>query len=233
MEANRRALVLMALMGITAVASFAVRPGAKAGGSRKTFSLATIVPTRFGGWSELPGQGAQVVNPQTQALLDKLYSQILARAYVDSAGYRIMLSLAYGDDQRGALQAHKPEVCYPAQGFQVHSNEQAEIATDFGPIRGRRLNTSLGQRKEPVTYWFTAGERIVTNRFDQRLVELRLALTGEVPDGLLFRVSSIDGEPARAFDMHDRFVNDLLRSIAPAERVRLAGLSIKEPGGAP
>jgi len=127
----------------------------------------------------------------------------------------------------------KPEVCYPAQGFQVHSNEQAEIATDFGPIRGRRLNTSLGQRKEPVTYWFTAGERIVTNRFDQRLVELRLALTGEVPDGLLFRVSSIDGEPARAFDMHDRFVNDLLRSIAPAERVRLAGLSIKEPGGAP
>lgn len=49
----------------------------------------------------------QVVNPQTQELLDKLYSQILTRTYVNAKGYRIMLSLAYGSDQRGALQAHK------------------------------------------------------------------------------------------------------------------------------
>ena len=29
--------------------------------------------------------------------------------------------MAYGDDQRGGLQAHRPEVCYPAQGFKVTS----------------------------------------------------------------------------------------------------------------
>ena len=68
------------------------------------------------------------------------------------------------------------------------------------------------------------------NRLDRRLVELRLALTGEVPDGLLFRVSSIDAQPARAFGMHDKFVNDLLRAVAPAERVRLAGLRAQERG---
>jgi len=49
--------------------------------------------------------------------LDKLYSQILNRVYVNATGYRIMLLLAYGSDQHGSLQADKPEVCYPAQGF--------------------------------------------------------------------------------------------------------------------
>ena len=122
MGTTRRALVMLALMGTATVGSFAIRPSTKARDRGKTFSLEAIVPKRFADWAELPGQGVQVVNPQTQALLDKLYSQILARAYVDSAGYRVMLSLAYGDDQRGAQQAHKPEVCYPAQGFEVHSN---------------------------------------------------------------------------------------------------------------
>src|SRR6267378_4531886 len=105
--------------------------------------------------------GAIVARPTTkasdlgQALLDKLYSQILTRTYVNSAGYRIMLSLAYGSDQRGSLQAHKPEVCYPAQGFALQANEAASIATSYGAIPVRRLLTSLGARKEPVTYWFT------------------------------------------------------------------------------
>ena len=58
-----------------------------------------------------------MVNPQTQELLDKLYSEVLTRVYVNASGYRIMRSLAYGFDQRGAMQAHMPEVCYPAQGF--------------------------------------------------------------------------------------------------------------------
>jgi EpsI family protein len=46
-------------------------------------------------------------------------------AYVNASGYRIMLSLAYGSDQRGALQAHKPEVRYPAQGFTLHGRSGA------------------------------------------------------------------------------------------------------------
>ena len=83
--------------------------------------LEPTVPQSFGDWTELPDQPAQVVNPQTKELLDTLYSQILTRTYVNKDGYRIMLSMAYGDDQRGGLQAHRPEVCYPAQGFKVAS----------------------------------------------------------------------------------------------------------------
>jgi EpsI family protein len=186
--------------------------------------LEAVVPKQFGEWVELPEQGAQVVNPQTKEMLDKLYSQILTRTYANRQGYRIMLSMAYGDDQRGTLQAHKPEICYPAQGFQLLSNEAGQLSTPFGNIEVRRLNTSLGPRVEPVTYWFTVGDRVIQNKVEKRLAEIRLGLTGQVPDGLLFRISSIDSDPRRAFGMQQTFTADLLSNLTPAARKRVSGL---------
>ena len=122
-------------MAFAAMAGIVVRPSVKATSGGANFLLEDVVPKQFGDWRELPQLGAYVVNPQTKELLDKLYSQILTRTYVNSSGYRIMLSLAYGDDQRGGLQAHKPEVCYPAQGFALHSNQEAQVATPFGSRR--------------------------------------------------------------------------------------------------
>ena len=220
----RTAIVLAVLMSLAAVGGMAARPGTKPPGSAPRYILEDTVPREFGSWRLLPDAGAQVVNPQTKELLDKLYSQILTRTYVNPQGYRVMLSLAYGDEQRGDLQAHKPEVCYPAQGFKLHSNEAAEHATPFGGIAARRLGTSLGPRQEPVTYWFTMGDRAVRSKFEQRLVEIRLGLTGEVPDGLLFRVSSIDDSPQRAYRIQDAFITDLLKAVPVRDRMRLSGL---------
>ena len=110
-------IVLAALMCGASVAGIAARPSDRAADNGHAISLEAIVPGHFGDWGELPDQSAQIVNPQTKELLDKIYSQVLTRAYVNKEGYRIMLSMAYGDDQRGGLQAHRPEVCYPAQGF--------------------------------------------------------------------------------------------------------------------
>lgn len=228
----RRAALLLggALLG-TALAGAWLRPsGQRARAQPQRFVLEDLVPKRFADWAEVPSQVLQVVNPETQALLDKLYAQTLSRTYASASGYRIMLSLAYGDDQRGGLQAHKPESCYPAQGFALHSNEPSEIATPFGSIAGRRLQTSLRQRREPVTYWFTQGDTVVRNRFEARMIELKLALTGRIPDGLLFRVSSIDDQPARAFQWHDTFVADLLSTVPERDRVRLSGLSALPAG---
>ena len=222
-------IVIAALMTVAAAVGVAARPSSKPSGAGPRYVLETIVPKEFGGWREIAQEGAQVVNPQTQELLNKLYSQILTRTYVNASGYRVMLSLAYGDDQRADLTAHKPEVCYPAQGFQLHSNAEDELATPFGQIAVRRLNTSLGARKEPVTYWFTVGDRAIRSKFDQRLVEVRLGLTGQIPDGLLFRVSSIDPTPARAYAEQDKFVADMLKAVSARDRIRLAGLAPATP----
>jgi EpsI family protein len=224
MGKNGISWVLAALMALAAFGGYAARPSEKAADRGNSLSLETVVPKAFGDWSELPEQGPQVVNPQTQAILDTIYSQLLSRTYVNKQGYRIMLSLAYGDDQRGALQAHKPEVCYPAQGFQLHSNQLGQLNTAFGNVEVRRLSTSLGQRAEPVTYWFTVGDQVIQSKFDKRLAEIKLGLTGQIPDGLLFRISSIDTDTQRGFAMQQRFAADLLGSVPPDVRKRLSGL---------
>jgi len=157
-------------------------------------------------------------------LLDKLYSQVLTRTYLNAEGYRIMLSIAYGSDQRGALQAHKPEVCYPAQGFTLHRSDSSQLVTPFGVISAQRLFTSRGPREEPVTYWFTVGDKAVQGKLQKRLVDLRYGLTGQIPDGMIFRVSSIDADQARANQFQDQFIVQLLQAVSPAERKRLSGL---------
>jgi len=225
------ALTLAALMCGAAVAGIAARPGSKAVDKGNVISLEVMVPKGFGDWTELPDQSVQVVNPQTKELLDKLYSQILTRSYVDKQGYRIMLSLAYGDDQRGGLQAHRPEVCYPAQGFKLGTVEDGQLATSYGNIDVRRLSTNLGPRNEPVTYWLTVGDQVVQTGFDKRVAQIRLGLTGQIPDGLLFRVSSIDSDATRAFSMQQKFVADMMASVPPAARKQLSGLSAPAAGG--
>jgi EpsI family protein len=224
MRTTHVALILAALMCCASAAGLAVRPSSKAADRGAGISLETVIPKSFGAWSEYTDKSAQVVNPQTQQLLDKLYSQVLTRTYVNKDGYRIMLSLAYGDDQRGGLQAHRPEVCYPAQGFKLNKTQDGSLATGFGGIEVRRLTTSLGSRNEPITYWMTVGNQIIRNRIDKRIAEIRLGLTGQIPDGLLFRVSSIDGDDTRAFEIQQAFVAELMSAVPPKVRHQLSGL---------
>lgn len=224
MSSFKTALVVAALMVSASVGAIALRPNSKAAELGPGISLETMIPKEFGEWKEEPQRIAQVVNPQTKALLDKLYSQLLSRVYINNDGYRIMLALAYGSDQRGALQAHKPEVCYPAQGFVLHRTEASKLTTPFGEVPAQRLFATLGSRQEPVTYWFTVGDRAVQGKLQKRLVDIRYALTGQIPDGMLFRVSSIDGDQNRANSMQDQFVNQLLAAVPPADRKRLSGV---------
>lgn len=224
MKPNRIAVIIAALMFAASGAALLARPSAKLSDERPAVDLESMVPKQFGDWREEPLRHAQIVNPQTQELLDRLYSQILNRSYVNDRGYRIMLALAYGSEQRGTLNAHKPEVCYPAQGFVVHKNDPGQLATAFGTIPVRRLFAIQGARQEPLTYWFTVGDTAVQSKLQRRLLDLRFGLTGRIPDGMLFRVSSIDADQQRAHQFQDQFVDQLLQAVSPVERRRLSGL---------
>jgi EpsI family protein len=221
---KRLAFVLAALMCTASIGALVLKPGTKAAETGPTINLEAMVPRQFGAWREEAQPMAQVINPQARELLDKLYSQILSRTYVNTEGYRVMLSIAYGNDQRGALQAHKPEVCYPAQGFTLLGLTKAILTTEYGDIPVTHLFTAMGQRREPVTYWFTVGDSAIQSALQKRIVEFRYGLTGQIPDGLLFRVSSIDGDQPRAYRFQDQFVTQLLDSVPPGDRVRLSGL---------
>lgn len=224
---NHMSYVISGLMLATGIGAVVARPDASAARFEPIVPLETLVPRRFADWREEPS--VQVINPEAKRWLDKIYGQTLSRVYVDSNGYIIMLAVAQGRDQRGDLQAHMPEACYPASGFKLHRIEPGKLSTSYGDIAVRRLFVSRGPREEPVTYWFMFGDESVSGvtadeRLRKRLVQLRYTFSGKIPDGLLFRVSSLDADQARANRSHDRFVNDLLRSITPAARRSLTGL---------
>jgi EpsI family protein len=222
MPTYRVAFIIAALMCSASIGAVVARPGIKEMDSKPAISLESIVPKEFGDWHEEPQQTLQVVNPQSRELLDKVYSQILERIYVNADGYRIMLSLAYASDQRN-FRAHYPEACYTAAGFTLHRKDLTQLATPFGEIPVARLFMTRGSREEPLTFWLRIGDKAMLG-WQSRIVELGYTLTGQVPDGLLFRVSSIDPNQTRANQMQDEFINQLLKAVSPVERKQLTGL---------
>jgi EpsI family protein len=219
------ALLLALLMIGTALAPSAVSLSANASRAAPSLVLEQLVPVSFPGWRVVQHGPSQVVNPQTQQLLDKLYSQQLTRTYVSDDGYMVMLSIAYGNEQRGDLELHRPDLCYPAQGFTLTERRHAVISTVGGKVVVARLEAQQGVRVEPITYWVRIGEQNTTgvSLFGRRLEDLRFALKGSIPDGLLFRVSSIDVHRERAFSRQDQFVSDLLVAVGSSGRSTLVG----------
>jgi len=223
MNLIRKSLLLLVLMLATAALAIVLRPSARIADERPPIDLKAMIPVQFGDWHEEPQHAAYVVNPQQKEVLDKIYNQTLSRTYINAKGYRVMLSIAYGGDQSDSMQVHKPEVCYPAQGFQLLNTTAATLASPFGPLALKHVDTRLGQRREPVTYWTTVGDQIVRGGVNKKLVEMSYRFTGKIPDGLLFRVSSIDPEIAPAYAIHASFINQLLAAVTPEQRLRLAG----------
>ena len=102
--------------------ALALTPRLKLADQGPTISLEAMIPKQFGEWKLEGTIASLIVSPDVQALLDKIYNQTLSRTYINPKGERIMLSIAYGGDQSDTMAVHKPEVCYPAQGFQILKN---------------------------------------------------------------------------------------------------------------
>ena len=225
MNANHwlRNLLLLALMLAASAGSYALRPTHKMADQGPKVELEIMIPPAFGDWREEEQVSAQIVDPQQSEMINKLYSQTLTRTYVNGNNYRIMLSIAYGSDQSDSMQVHKPEVCYPAQGFILENKQTGILTAGQSRLPVTRIMTSLNQRHEPVTYWTTIGDHAVKGGVNKKLVEMSYGLTGKIPDGMLIRVSSIDPEPARAYQAQEQFAAQMLAAVEPEARQRLAG----------
>jgi EpsI family protein len=221
----RRRLLIAGGSALLAVGGAkAIAPTQRLAETLGTLNLEADVPQQFDDWKALPHQSNMVINPQQQVLLKKIYSQILERTYRHADGYRIMLAIAYGGDQRDELSAHLPEGCYPSQGFKIRGSQLGSIAVAGGELPVRKLDTALGNtRPEPVTYWAMVGLYPVLGGYKKRFADLKYTLRGVIPDGLLFRVSSIDRDTETAYRRQAEFAKSLLASVAPAPRKRLSG----------
>jgi EpsI family protein len=220
---NLRYLIIGLAMLVAAGLAVVLSPREKTADQGPKIDLEVMIPKQFGEWKIDSSIAPLISNPQQEALLNTIYSQMLSRTYVNSSGQRVMLSIAFGGNQSKALQVHKPEVCYAAQGFQIGTMTKAMLNTDIGQIPVMHLVAKQGTRNEPITYWIRTGDTVTRGWFEQNLARISYGLTGKVPDGLLVRVSNISSDEQDSYRIQQTFLTAMLQGVRKEDRVRLVG----------
>lgn len=220
---TKAVVVLLAMATATGLGS-AMRPSKKLADAKPKVDLTQLIPESFDDWKIDTTTVPISVAPDVQERLDVIYNQTLSRTYINKAGQRIMLSIAYGENQAtDTTQVHRPEFCYAAQGFRVEKGTDDSMQFREKQFPVRKIVAVNGNRTEPITYWITVGDHATLPGIGRKWAQLTYGLTGRVPDGLLFRISSLDQNVDNAFQLQDSFVQHLLNSVPPSSRARLIG----------
>jgi EpsI family protein len=185
--------------------------------------LEQMVPKKFDGWVLQVNNSVVAVDPSVAATLEKTYSQMLTRTYRNAAGDEIMLTIAYGREQSHDNKAHRQEVCYRAQGFTVENVRPSVANLGERSIPVTRMHAVHGTRSEPVTYWFTMGEKVVYSIAERLTVGILYSFQKKVPDGFLVRISNIADDEQRSFALQESFGRSLIEAVDQHLRRRLTG----------
>lgn len=224
MKLQRRHALAVGLASLaSAGAAHVWKPTQRLADTLPKLDLEIAFPKSFSGWRMDDRMPVQLVSPDQKAVLDQIYSQTLSRTYLSGQGDRIMLSVAYGGDQSDATRAHRPEVCYPAQGFQIRNDRTAQVSVGDRVIKARQLVAVQGARVEPITYWVTVGNQIAASGTDQKLRQLSYSTRGVIPDGMLVRISNISPDAEASYGLHQRFAQQLAGSLRAQESDRILG----------
>jgi EpsI family protein len=225
MKVNRAQAILAALAILSAaVLAEVIRPRQLMARSSTGLNLEEVIPKQFGNWKLVPDVG--LVTPSEPAkfvqseLEARIYSQEVARGYVDRSGNMVMLLVAYGPVQDYRLKSHLPEVCYRSAGFQVSKKDIADVVyrNDAPSLVLSRLVATIEGRFEPISYWMRVGNDIATGVFDRQMTRLKYGVQGLIPDGALFRVSTINISRDLSYRIQDQFIRELIEAIAPEHR---------------
>lgn len=188
----------------------------------KTFD--TWVPRQFGRWTSISESG--VVLPPPDALRDRLYDNLVTRVYASASGVSVMMLLAYNNAQDGVLQLHRPETCYPVGGYALSGTREVDI-----PVGGRRIPanffTATGpDRIEQVQYFTRLGDAFPRSWAEQRMAVIRANIAGDIPDGMMMRVSTLGMDAPEAETLLDEFSRSfILHSNARLQHLLLGATS--------
>lgn len=181
--------------------------------------LAEVVPKQFGEWRDVPNPLVQVetfVNTDG-ASRDQPYDDLVSRTYTNKQGEHIMVALAYGKHQRQEIKIHRPELCYPAQGWRVLKLDPVTFPVQSlsgKPVTGHRLLTRQGEAAtEAVSYWIRIGDNYSDSAWQTRMTIMKEGLQGRMTDGILVRVSQrvTPGQDEEAiFKRQEQFVAQLV-----------------------
>jgi EpsI family protein len=215
-------LSCVALLGAALLAYF-MTPRNLMARTHDVFDIDSHIPHAFGEWSAMPGVG--VIKPPPDGLEAEIYNQEVWRVFVDKEGHAVFFIVAYGESQSDRLQLHHPEVCYTAQGFRVTrpTTGKFEWSASAPPIPLTRLVASRENRLEPISYWMRIGYDVTNSNWARNALKLQYGLRGWIPDGALFRVSTVGVPEDMSFKVQDKFIRDLLNAVTPETRAFMVG----------
>lgn len=221
---THKIVALTCLMVLAAVVAHVAKPTQLMAQVYPREPLVSEVPQTFRHWSLSPTNVAAVVDPTQQSVLEYLYAETLGANYVNAKHQVVMLSLAYGKVQSDGSDVHKPDLCYPAQGFRILEEKNFPLALDANrTISVRYLKTQNGSRVEPLLYWTTAGDYLYQSKIQKKLIGFKYSRDNLIPDGLVLRVSTIDTDSAAAIDLLSNFIKEWYTSMPETKRVRYFG----------
>ncbi len=220
---KRRSVVVGVLMAATSVGAMLATPKPQVTSESQMPDLERLVPLSFGHWVVDKSVVPLTVSPEVAQTLNTIYDRMLSRTYINPQGQRVMLSIAYGANQSRALQLHKPEVCYASQGFRVSNIKLGQWQVGNATVPTMHLVGTQGARIEPVTYWMRIGDDIARGWFEQNRVRLKYGTRGQIPDGVLFRLSNISNAPDASYEIQRLFAQEMLGAMQPAAREVFVG----------
>lgn len=188
-----------------------------------TVSLDAMIPESFGDWRVDRTQIPIPMSADVESALYAVYDAVLGRTYIDSKGSRVMLSVGYSRQQGGVQKPHWQEICYRAQGFAVDDIVKGRALVAGRDIPVTRMVATMRGRVEPVTYWLTLGDHVVSGRWDRLKHLLTMGLERESAEGFLVRVSSVSASPDKAFEQQIEFSDALVRAMASEQARKFVG----------
>lgn len=220
-ELDRRTLVLGGLLLAGGSIALARQPRITAP-PMPTAALQKLIPDRVGDWTFQTSSG--LVLPPVDELSARLYDGLVTKVYAAPGRSPMMLLVAYSNKQDGMLQVHRPEVCYPAGGYQLSPTQHVEIPNGLGGSIAANAFAAVGvSRTEQVLYWTRIGDRFPIRWAAQRLAVVEANLAGTIPDGVLVRISNFDAELGQALPELSGFAATLLRQAGADARRILIG----------
>lgn len=222
---SRRMVLIGFASGLTATSAFALRPRREEHKLIKE-TLQDIIPASVGAWRYGNAEGVVVARAE-EAMPIGSYDQLVARTYEAPDRPNMMLLVAYGSTQGATLQLHRPETCYPAQGFGLSdfSEPDFQFASE-SEVHARRFTATRDERVERLVYWTRIANSFPLNTAGEYRAILGSVLSGIVPDGVLVRVSTITHNIPAADRAIDEFAAQLIHATSSSGRQLLLGDTI-------
>ena len=186
--------------------------------------LSILFPDQIGDWRIDSTTTNVPLSPDVAAQIQAIYTEVADRTYVNNKNQRMMVTVAYGRDQSDGFKVHRPEVCYAAQGFTVGPAVDATLDLGLRAIDVKHVDTTKGQRMEPVMYWVVIGDKVVNTPMRHKYQQIKYAIDGVIADGLLVRVSTISGNSTLAYEEQAAFVRQWIAATPMSQQPRLFGI---------